>query len=135
MDNKNSTNVLIDGQVYTLSGIESEDYIQRVALYINNKLKGLKETENGQALNTRLLNVLLALNIADDLYKEKDKLEEKDSELKRMTDEMRRLNDEIASFDKVKKNYEDRIEILEKELRQYKKELNEYIDIFDNEDR
>ncbi len=133
MENKNSTNVLIDGQVYTLSGIESEDYIQRVALYINNKLKGLKETENGQALNTRLLNVLLALNIADDLYKEKDKLEEKEKELKLSKEEVERLQRQIDDFDKVKKNYDDRINILEKELKQYKKELNEYIDIFDNE--
>ncbi len=133
MENKNSTNVLIDGQVYTLSGIESEDYIQRVALYINNKLKGLKETENGQALNTRLLNVLLALNIADDLYKEKDKLEEKEKELEQVKAEKEKLQSQINDFDKVKKNYDDRINILEKELKQYKKELNEYIDIFDNE--
>ncbi len=133
MDTKNSTNVLIDGQVYTLSGIESEDYIQRVALYINNKLKELKASENGQTLNTKLLNVLLALNIADDLYKEIDKREEREQEYDMLAEEMSELREQIDDFDNVKQDYEDKIDKLEKELEKYKKELNEYIDIFDND--
>ena len=35
---KNFTEVLIGGKVFTLSGFESEEYLQKVAAYINNKI-------------------------------------------------------------------------------------------------
>ena len=47
MSSKNKTEVLIDGKIYTLSGYESEEYLQRVATYINNKLAELKKTVPG----------------------------------------------------------------------------------------
>ncbi len=133
MENKNTTSVLIDGRVYNLSGIESEDYIQRVALYINNKLKDLRETSNGKSLNTRLLNILLSINIADDLYKEKEKTEQKDKEIEKLTNQIEFLSEQLDSFDEIKKDYEQKVEYLEEQVRICKKELDEYIDIFDNE--
>ncbi len=45
MSSKNKTEVLIDGKIYTLSGYESEEYLQRVATYINNKLAELKKLD------------------------------------------------------------------------------------------
>ena len=35
---KNTTQVLIGGKIMTLSGYESEEYLQKVAYYINNKM-------------------------------------------------------------------------------------------------
>ena len=35
---KNYTEVLIGGKVFTLSGFESEDYLQKVSTYLNHKL-------------------------------------------------------------------------------------------------
>lgn len=35
---KTDTEVIIGGKVFTLSGYESEDYLQKVAVYINNKM-------------------------------------------------------------------------------------------------
>ena len=35
---KTDTEVIIGGKVFTLSGYESEEYLQRVASYLNNKL-------------------------------------------------------------------------------------------------
>ena len=35
---KNFTEVLIGGKVFTLSGFESEDYLQKVSTYLNHKL-------------------------------------------------------------------------------------------------
>ncbi len=133
MDNKNTTNVLIDGHVYTLSGIESEDYIQRVALYINNKLKELRDSQNAQILNSKLLNILLAINIADDLYKEKDLVSKKELDIKELKKQIEFMSEEINSFEEVKKDYEGKIEYLESKVEQYKKELDEYIEIFDKE--
>lgn len=131
MTEKNNTKVLIGGTVYTLSGEESEEYIQRVALYINNKMDDMKSSSNGQLMNTRLMNVLLAINIADDLFKERDDnliyvetLKEKEQAvadvkalLKERDDEKLRLTTKIAE--------------LENAIQSYKKELDEYIEIFE----
>lgn len=38
MAEKTSAEVIIGGKVYTLSGYEGEEYLQKVATYINNKL-------------------------------------------------------------------------------------------------
>lgn len=38
MSSKNNTEVIINGKIYTISGYESEDYLQKVASYINNKI-------------------------------------------------------------------------------------------------
>ena len=35
---KNNAEVLIGGKVYTLSGFESEEYLQQVATYLNSKM-------------------------------------------------------------------------------------------------
>ena len=38
MSSKNDTEVIIDGKIFTLSGYESPEYLQKVASYINNKI-------------------------------------------------------------------------------------------------
>ena len=39
MSSKTDTEVIIGGKVFTLSGYESEEYLQKVASYINNKIR------------------------------------------------------------------------------------------------
>lgn len=141
MSPKNDTKVLIGGNVYTLSGDESEEYIQRIALYINNKMKEVNFSENGKQLNTRLLSVLLAINIADDLFKAKDKVLELDNIIKAKDKIIEDLEQDIVSLQvKVEEKEEEkqsiinRIDTLQVELDKYKDELNEYIDIFEQEE-
>ena len=43
MPAKNTTKVLIGGKIVTLSGYESEDYLQKVASYMNHKIAQLSE--------------------------------------------------------------------------------------------
>lgn len=38
MSSKNKTQVIIAGKIYTLSGYESEEYLQKVAAYLNGKI-------------------------------------------------------------------------------------------------
>ena len=38
---KNYTEVLIDGKVYTMGGNEDTSYLQKIASYVNHKLKEL----------------------------------------------------------------------------------------------
>ena len=43
MPAKNTVKVLLGGKIITLSGYESEEYLQRVASYLNYKLAQLSE--------------------------------------------------------------------------------------------
>ena len=52
---KNSVQVLIGGKIITLSGYESEEYLQKVAAYMNGKMTELAEIPgyNRQPQDTR----------------------------------------------------------------------------------
>ncbi len=71
MAQKHDIPVVINNKVYTLSGFESEEYLQNVATYINGKISELSSSEGYRRLNTEYQGVLLALNIADDYFKAK----------------------------------------------------------------
>ena len=131
MSDKNNTKVLINGQVYTLSGQESEEYIQKVALYINNKLDELKKSDNGQLMSTRLLNVLLSLNIADELFKARDSVVRLEASMEEKDQKINGLQQLIEENEKAKDSLTDRISELEKDINSYKKELDEYIEAFE----
>ena len=45
MSAKTSAEVVIDGKVYTLSGYEGEEYLQKVASYINGKINEFTSIE------------------------------------------------------------------------------------------
>lgn len=131
MSPKNNTKVLIGGNVYTLSGNESEEYIQRIALYLNKKMDSLKESNNGQLMNTRLLNVLLAINIADDFFKERDQNESYMQKDMVNTELMDSLKSQVAEAEKDRITLEHKINALEIDIKSYKKELDDYIEVFD----
>ena len=46
MSEKSSAEVIIGGKVYTLSGYEGEEYLQKVAAYINNKINEFDSMED-----------------------------------------------------------------------------------------
>ncbi len=71
MSSKNVTEVIIDGKIYTLSGYESEAYLQKVGSYINNKIAEFKKDESYRRQSIDVQRTLLELNIADDYFKAK----------------------------------------------------------------
>ena len=75
MSEKTSAEVLIGGKVYTLSGYEGEEYLQKVAAYINGKLSEFDSTEGYRRLPGDMKATLLELNIADDYFKAKAQVE------------------------------------------------------------
>lgn len=131
MTQKNESKVLIGGNVYTLSGDESEEYLQRVALYMNKKMDEVRNSENGKKLNTRLQSVLLAINIADDYFKMKTESEDHNSIEENLQEKVDSLKLQIAESDSLITSKEKKIGELENEIRHYKKELDEYIELFE----
>ena len=70
MDKERSVEIKVFGQTYTVKTDAEEGHIQEVARYVNEKMNEvLKKTRSVSTLNVAILT---ALNIADDLLKEKE---------------------------------------------------------------
>jgi len=63
--------IKVFGQTYTVKTDAEEDYIQEVAKYVNEKMEEvLRKTKSVSTLNVAILT---ALNVADDLLREREK--------------------------------------------------------------
>lgn len=94
---KNHVKVLIDGKVFTLCGDESEDYLQRVSTYLNHKITQCTSTEGYRKQTPETRSILLALNIADDYFKEKTIVETSETDIELKDKEMYDLKHELVS--------------------------------------
>ena len=119
MSSKNNTEVILGGKVFTLSGYESEEYLQKVASYINNKLAEYSKEDSFRRQNAEVRANLMCLNIADDYLKAKklgdslsEEIENKDKEIYDLKHEL------IAAQIKT--------DAAEKEITELKKEITKY---------
>jgi cell division protein ZapA len=69
MAQKTDAQVTIGGRTYTLSGYESEEYLQEIAAYLNSKIEQMQADRDYQKIPLEMRNVLLQLNISDDCHK------------------------------------------------------------------
>lgn len=81
MAEKHSIKVMIDGKAITLSGYESEEYLQRVAFYLNNKIAELHSMKGFGRLTQDMKSMLLEFNIADDYFKAKSQVDSMEQDL------------------------------------------------------
>ena len=123
MSSKNKTEVLIDGKIYTLSGYESEEYLQRVATYINNKLAELKKLDGYARLSQELNSILLELNVADDYFKAKNQVEMVEEELAQKDQELYDLKHELISTQIKLEDAAKELEALKEQATEYQKQI------------
>ena len=97
MSEKTSAEVIIGGKVYTLSGYEGEEYLQRVATYINNKINEFNGMEELRRFPSDMKATLLQLNIADDYFKAKAQVEKLEQELEQKDKEIYDLKHDLIS--------------------------------------
>ena len=97
MSSKIATEVIIGGKVYTLCGYESEEYLQKVASYINNKMNEYSKVDSFRRQSLDTQNVLLQLNIADDYFKAKKQISILEDELQAKEKELYDLKHELIS--------------------------------------
>lgn len=100
MDKKTKVNVKIFGNDYTLVGIESEEYLQKVCLTVDEKMR---EIALNPALKPLKISVLTAINLCDELYKTKGKLENALNEAAESKEELIHLRSEIQALEEEKK--------------------------------
>ncbi|HIU34779.1 MAG TPA: cell division protein ZapA [Candidatus Pullichristensenella excrementigallinarum] len=66
------TTVKVAGKEYTIASYDSEAYVQRVAAYVDRKIR---EASMATRLPSAQLSVLVAMNIADDMLKAHDEIQ------------------------------------------------------------
>ena len=134
MNNRTQAEVIINGKQYSIIGCESEEYLQKVASYINS----IRAQKWFKEVSPDMREVVLQINIADDYFKMKSKLaqvseeaEERDNEIYRLkhdliaaqgeAQELQRKLEKLqqANMDEQKKSVR-----LETELNGYRKKYN-----------
>ena len=116
MASKTDTEVIIGGKVFTLSGYESEEYLQKVASYINNKIAEYNKIDGFKRQPIDTQNVLLQLNIADDYFKSKKQIELMEEQLSEKEKELYDLKHELIATQIKLENTEKNVKNLEKNL-------------------
>ena len=120
---KTDTEVIIGGKVFTLSGYESEEYLQKVATYINNKIAEFKKLDGYNHQTKENKSILLELNIADDYFKAKKQVEMVEEELSEKDKELYDLKHELINAQIQLENQEKDLEASRKENTELQKEV------------
>lgn len=118
MSAKTSAEVIIDGKVYTLSGYEGEEYLQRVAAYINNKIAEFEAMDDYRCIPLGMKGTLLQLNIADDYFKAKAQVEKLERDLEMRDKELYDLKHDLISNQIKTESAEASVKELEAENRE-----------------
>lgn len=123
MSTKVDTKVLIGGKEYTLSGYESEEYLQKVAVYINNKITEYNKVDGFRRQPMDTQNVLLQLNIADDYFKAKKQIDILEEDMQNKEKELYDLKHELISSQIKLENAEKNVKNLQTELNENTKKI------------
>lgn len=94
---KNSTQVYIAGKVYTVEGYEEEDYLQKVAAYINTRISDLKQSGNFLRQGVDFFHVMVELNITDDYFKVRRHADQLEKKLDQLEKELYGLKHDLVS--------------------------------------
>lgn len=116
MSAKTGTEVLIGGKVFNLSGYESEEYLQKVASYINGKITEYNSSDGFKRLPYDQQSVLLQLNIADDYFKAKKQVETMQAELEAKDKELYDIKHELVTVQIKAESLQKRNSELEKKF-------------------
>ena len=119
MSQKNDIPVVINNKVYTLSGFESEEYLQKVAAYINGKLSEFNADDAYRRQSAEYRANLMYLNIADDYFKAKNMGESLQTEIDNKDKQINDLKHELITS-------QIKIEALNKERTELKGQISTY---------
>lgn len=86
-NDRQQIDVVIGGRSFKLAASENTEYIEKVAAYIDNKLKELNVASSSDIMQNEYFSIILALNIADDLFKERENNNKPDPEIEPPTPE------------------------------------------------
>lgn len=118
MNKMNNIEVIINNKRYNLRGYESEEYLQKIASYINSKHSEFKKRDFYKLLDSEMKGILMEINIADDYFKIKSQVKEIETENDGKGNEIYNLKHELITT-------HTKLDVKEKELEALKQELND----------
>ena len=130
---KNTAQVVIGGKIITLGGYESEEYFQKVASYINNKMSELSEMPGYSRQPMETKHTLLSLNVTDDYFKAKkaeifeQDLQQKDQEMYELKHELIALRMKIEETEKKEQDARTQKELLEGKVKELEEEIDKLL--------
>jgi len=123
----NKIDVVIGGKVLTIRSEESAEHVQRIAMYVDQKIQMLKEKNLTAVVDERLRAVLIALNLADDYFKVKDLYTAQEITFQKVAKETVKLEKENATLKNQMKK-------LQAKLDKVTGEFEEFLHNFDNQE-
>lgn len=118
MSAKNETEVVIGGKTFTMSGFESEEYLQKVAAYINSKLSDFKKSDSFRRQSLEMQAVIVELNIADDYFKAKKTADDFEADMDQKDKNIYDLKHDLISAQL-------KLDAANQEIERLKEEINE----------
>ena len=116
-ENNSNTSVVIDGKVYRIAGA-SPDHMQKIASYVDTKIRELKLSTGYNRLPADYKDILLAINITEELFKVQEQLDIYNQENLDYTREVERMKHDIVDKDM-------RIDTANKLVIEYKTKVND----------
>lgn len=136
-DKKNVVSVKIGGNIVELVGVESREYIFNLAQYINKKIDEIQKLTKSVATNSVMMKLLVSINIADDLFKEREINKQTLEQLSKLQKENETLNQtlnekllNLENLEEENLKLKEHIEALKGKLQEKEKEFDEYIEEF-----
>ena len=123
MSGKNSVEVIIEGKVYNLGGYESEEYMQKIANFVNNKLEEVKKLESYPYHSIELRHILMYINLGDEYFKAKKKTDSLQEEIEMKDRLMYDMKHELIDAQLTSEAAEKTMNDLQKENNDLKKKL------------
>ena len=122
MKEKSELSVVIDGKVYRLSG-GSEAYLQKLASYVDGKIREMKSQPGYHKLSLEYRDILLALNITEEVFKLRNEIEEFNQGSRDREQEIYELKQEVVdrkmqldAANKLVEDYKAKVNELQKQI-------------------
>lgn len=123
MAEKNKVTVRIAGNEYVISGAESPEYIQKIALFVDRKV--LEITRKNHLLSTSMASVLTSINMADEMFRLSETLKNNENELADLKKKHQELKEESQKIKMENVKLKERESQLRIELTRRETELKE----------
>ena len=118
----NIKTIKVNGIEYNLKGEENEEYLQKVANYVDKKLKEIMN--NNQLLSDSSAAILTALNAADDMFKIHKDCNELKSKGRRSIQVEKSLNDQIKVLTDQAEDFKKQLSVIEEHKVKLQKKSN-----------
>lgn len=115
MARKTMIDVVIDGKVHKVGGYEDINYLQRVAAFINDKIKELESLPGFRQMPSATQSILVELNLADEYFKVRQQLEQLELLMQQKNKDLYDLKHDLSSFKLHAEQCKEELNILEQE--------------------